>query len=607
MHGDLKLLNIVWFRLDNRLRLIHLDAAARISDEFNLYACAKFSSGTLPPELWHCATNEEVQKFEKYWDKSDLELHTKVKPLAGKQGSYVVKSFRSGYGDTAPIHYGLPYELVEASAAIDMWALGVMAFLLLTGESFVPSMRDDDCASGKAAALVHAWGLHTAKVEEKLRKIKDPAGLDFVSKLLQRNASDRLGVSEALEHIFLNPKASDADVKIPLDKIVKSQANIEKSQARIEKGIIDLNYVAKETLEQVKRSEEVLRKALFESTEILTPTCFVILPRKLGDDRDAPENDEGENALAFRDLLGIADEALSLVEADTGESEADEDEKGGHEDEEPAGITSESQEKKPTGFCAKIGQAQRKVPSVKTDIKSWFSTKIFEKPVYLYLVDEVTGKPVRGDGPTYPIRIDSPKDQIRELAPLMYLAISAMSLVNNGACVARMFGIPWPKMPKAALKKFAKTMRKTNTVEQFDCLQASIGDAKQLSTTISQDNNKDMRDSTLREFERFLADRDPDKNFAGLRRVMTDGGAIVWTSETNVDPISLSAQVESAAWRAAEEKSLLHAQVNRSLVLQTLTNQCCVIICYLRNIRVSLRLMRCPCSGDTRDRCIPLA
>jgi len=41
-------------------------------------------------------------------------------------------------------------------------------------------------------------------------------------------------------------------------------------------------------------------------------------------------------------------------------------------------------------------------------------------------------------------------------------------------------------MPKAALKKLGKT----NIIEQFDCLQASIGNVKQLSTTISQDNNK---------------------------------------------------------------------------------------------------------------------
>jgi len=420
MHGDLRLLNIVRFRLDNRLRLIDLDAAAtfcRNCDDDESYAGAKFSSGTLPPELWHCARKEELQKLTEYWNHCDLELQKKVKPLEEKQGFfYVVKSFLSDT-DGNPICDGLPYDLVKASAAIDMWALGVMAFLLLTGESFVPSTRDDDCTSGKAAAFVYAWGADPYEVEYHLQKIEDPAGRDFVSKLLLRKPLERLKAHEALKHTFLNPKASDADVKLALDIIVEDQAELRRSQARIEKGIIEikkgiieLKHLSKETLQQVKRSEEVLRKAVFESTEILTPTCFVILPHKLSDDRDVPENDDNENALAFRDLLGISDEALSLVEADTGESEADEDGEGSQGEEESAEIKSESEGKKPRGLCAKIGKAQSKLASVKTDIKSWFSSKVFEKPVYLYLVDEVTGKPVHGDGPTYPIRIDSPKD-----------------------------------------------------------------------------------------------------------------------------------------------------------------------------------------------------
>ena len=65
---------------------------------------------------------------------------------------------------------------------------------------------------------------------------------------------------------------------------------VKAGQARIEKGIIELQHLAKETLEQVKRSEQVLRKAAFESTEISTPTCLIILPHKLrapGDRGDA--------------------------------------------------------------------------------------------------------------------------------------------------------------------------------------------------------------------------------------------------------------------------------------------------------------------------------
>ena len=57
MHGDLKALNVVRFASDNHLRLIDFDAAASIPGEdlpaegVNEWAGAKFSSGTLPPEM----------------------------------------------------------------------------------------------------------------------------------------------------------------------------------------------------------------------------------------------------------------------------------------------------------------------------------------------------------------------------------------------------------------------------------------------------------------------------------------------------------------------------------------------------------------------------
>ena len=47
MHGDLKMLNVV--RVGERLQLIDLDAAATIDEG---HAGAKFSSGTLPPEMF---------------------------------------------------------------------------------------------------------------------------------------------------------------------------------------------------------------------------------------------------------------------------------------------------------------------------------------------------------------------------------------------------------------------------------------------------------------------------------------------------------------------------------------------------------------------------
>eukprot|EP00985_Skeletonema_marinoi_P019751 scaffold11434_cov115-Skeletonema_marinoi.AAC.6 len=151
MHGDIKMVNIVRFRIDNKLRLIDLDASAEISVAEESFAGAKFSSAILPPEMIErIETDEKLEEFDKYWEAENKDLVTKVSPKPykkhGVKGHYVVKSFRTGL-DGKPVEEGLPYTLVDASRSIDAWSLGVLAFTLLTGEPLIPSTRDDDCAS----------------------------------------------------------------------------------------------------------------------------------------------------------------------------------------------------------------------------------------------------------------------------------------------------------------------------------------------------------------------------------------------------------------------------------------------------------------------------
>eukprot|EP00984_Skeletonema_dohrnii_P021418 scaffold10694_cov66-Skeletonema_dohrnii-CCMP3373.AAC.1 len=169
MHGDIKMLNIVRFRIDNKLRLIDLDASARIvppggEEEKKRFAGVKFSSAILPPEMIErIVTEEQLEKFNAYWEReNDKDLKEKVAPKLyqepGKlKAHYVVKSFRTDE-EGKPVEEGLPYELKRASENIDLWSLGVLAFTLLTGEPLIPSTRDDDCASGAAMHLLHSWG-----------------------------------------------------------------------------------------------------------------------------------------------------------------------------------------------------------------------------------------------------------------------------------------------------------------------------------------------------------------------------------------------------------------------------------------------------------------
>lgn len=85
----------------------------------------------------------------------------------------------------------------------------------------------------------------------------------------------------------------------------------------------------------------------------------------------------------------------------------------------------------------------------------------------------------------YPIEIKRPRDTVRKLLPLMYLSISAVSLANGAAGLARMFGVPAPMVPKsvkAKAGKLVKDLSKDNSLQEFDCLQSCLADANDAST-----------------------------------------------------------------------------------------------------------------------------
>ena len=153
--------------------------------------------------FFELTTDGQREQLKEYWQSEDEDLRAKVAPgeLTGSNRAYVVKSFRE---QTGPVFDGLPYELVEASEKIDVWALGALAFALLAGESFIPATRNDDCASGEAMRVVYDWGLKKEVVLTRLEKIDDPAARDLVARMLQRDPSARPTIKSLLSsHPFL--------------------------------------------------------------------------------------------------------------------------------------------------------------------------------------------------------------------------------------------------------------------------------------------------------------------------------------------------------------------------------------------------------------------
>ena len=575
MHGDLKMLNVVRFRRDNRLRLIDFDAAAdiaKIGSGEKSYAGAKFSSAVLPPEMFHeLKTNEEHTKFETYWKGAKKELSAKVKPKpyterGVEKAWYVVKSFRTEDGE--PVQDGLPYGLVEASRAIDAWSLGAIAYILLTGEPLIPATRDDDCASGAAMRVLHRWGTQPEVIVQLFKKISDDAARDLVRRLLQYHPEDRPEIATLLEnHPFLNPErvdnvANDPDMRRIVSDMEESLKYLEqnlKEQAKhrkddrallekIDENVTVIKKLGIENKVELRRTREVLLKGIFEATEVTTPTTFIVLNEKLPKDPPSKKvKDELLKIAAAADGSGVkvSGRYASVSFSADGASFGLEGEFKEYENRFNTGMKWANRMKS-IGSDVAAGEVGGAFETIKSGLSDLMGDEM-----YLYLIDELTGEPVIAKG--WPIVITTPSDKVPKLLPVMQVGMRAMSIYNGAAGVARMFGFPVPKVPKAWSKgtqESIEMLKKESSVADFSVVHSEVKDASE--------EEKSVRGASLREFGDFLKKHDPglknngNGNFAGLQRIGDpEDGTALWTRLTDEDEIKSA--LETRAKQREEE------------------------------------------------------
>jgi len=168
----------------------------------------------------------------------------------------------------------------------------------------------------------------------------------------------------------------------------------------------------------------VLLRGIFEATEVKTPTTFIILDEELPPELGAEEQEQ---------LLVSLKEDGSGIEL-TGDAK----------------VAKEQFDKAMTWLkgLKTFGEAviENNPSKVFVEIKKVFGDLMTKETMYLYVVDELTGLPVRGDG--YPIVITTPADIVHKLLPMMQVGMRAMSLYNGVVGVARMFGAPAPSVPE---------------------------------------------------------------------------------------------------------------------------------------------------------------
>ena len=168
---------------------------------------------------------------------------------------------------------------------------------------------------------------------------------------------------------------------------------------------------------------QVLLRGIFEATEVKTPTTFIILDEVLPPELSKKKQDQ---------LLSLKDDG-SGIEL-TGDAKA-------AKDRFDKGVTWLKRLK-----TFGEGVIENNPSKLFGKIQEVFGELMTKETMYFYLVDELTGLPVRGDG--YPIEITTPAELVPKLLPVMQVGMRAMSLYNGVAGVAQMVGYPAPKVPE---------------------------------------------------------------------------------------------------------------------------------------------------------------
>ena len=316
-HNDLKLLNLLRMSdAERRIKIIDLDAATQFSGKVSKRLLldrtgAKFSSGCMPPEMFagFVTGGEEQRQFEAYFasihkasaaavdrrrrssffaetDAEDKELWDKIKPkpCATSRMSYVVKTFL--VDPESPLEpkeaLPLPYELIQASPAVDLWGLGCIVYLLITGTTVEQVSRDDDLTDGASMERISRW--NDDAMHRKLAAVVDPTARDLIAKLLQVDPAKRIAAAEALEHPYFHPvegiqrsldeaKQKEAELKAQLEE-AKRQAGSSGGGASDDANAMlqALMGQLQENTERQKKMEESLQRAEKTNNEILAKT-----------------------------------------------------------------------------------------------------------------------------------------------------------------------------------------------------------------------------------------------------------------------------------------------------------------------------------------------
>jgi len=119
----------------------------------------------------------------------------------------------------------------------------------------------------------------------------------------------------------------------------------------------------------------------------------------------------------------------------------------------------------------------------------------------------------------------------------MRIGVNAIHVFNGTAGIAQLCGFPAPKVPnclKDSAERYVDKVSMKSNVGHCKAVQ------KQLDQSSGEENAKPreimgLRGEDLRSFQNLLLEKDPQRNFCGLRRVCDKSGRMIWTTDAGKD------------------------------------------------------------------------
>ena len=133
----------------------------------------------------------------------------------------------------------------------------------------------------------------------------------------------------------------------------------------------------------------------------------------------------------------------------------------------------------------------------------------------------------------------------------MKVGLKAAVLVNGLSGIARLLGYPLPSIPTEYMdvaRKVVGGLSQKSSIEEFDLLQDRLDSMNHQTGEEVGDTREDARGAPLREFVRFLLEKDEKCTFSGLQRVATPSGGCCWTTRDGVTAIKEEERLEAERW-----------------------------------------------------------